>query len=104
MMPAPVIVACTLPVLWYCFGWSLAKGILEGAGPQENMEVGCILPTRSMQVSCGKGPAEVWENSAKAGEVGKGQICRSLLGCSVLLARQMESVGAMAGSHRCPHV
>lgn len=59
-MVLPLVnVVCKLPVLWYCFGWALAKGILEGVGSQENMEVGCILPTRSLMVSCGKGPEKV---------------------------------------------
>ena len=29
------------PCLWHPFGWALAKSILEGASPQENVEVGC---------------------------------------------------------------
>lgn len=28
-----------LPGLWHHFGWTLAKGILDGAGPQDNGKV-----------------------------------------------------------------
>jgi len=36
----PVRAACTLPGLWHCFGWALAKGVLEGRGGMSAGECG----------------------------------------------------------------
>ena len=44
---APDRAASTLPGLWHHFGWALAKGVLEGAGPQEKMG-GCTVLARFM--------------------------------------------------------
>ena len=43
---APVKATCTLPSLWHCFGWVLAKGVLERASLQENVVVGYAVPAR----------------------------------------------------------
>ena len=48
MVLALVRTAYTLLGLWHCFGWTLAKGIWEEAGLQENVGVGHVLPAKSM--------------------------------------------------------
>ena len=46
MVLASVCVAYTLPVSYLCFRWALAKGMLEGAGLQQNMPVECKLNSK----------------------------------------------------------
>lgn len=51
----PARTACNLSGLWHCFGWALAKSILERASLQEN--TGQL--TRFVQVYSGRGPGAV---------------------------------------------
>ena len=48
VMLVPVGAACTLPGLWHCFGWVLAKVILEGVCCQENVWAGHAVSTLSV--------------------------------------------------------
>lgn len=43
MVLTPVGAACTLPHLWYHFGWTFAKSVLEGVSLQENAGVRVVV-------------------------------------------------------------
>ena len=55
MVLVSIWTACTWPGLWPCFGWALAKGILEGMSPQVNSGIGQVVPARSALSLLGNG-------------------------------------------------
>lgn len=57
---SPLGPACTLSGFWPPFTWDLAKGVLDGAGPQENTAVGQVVPVRLALICSERGYAAAW--------------------------------------------
>ena len=53
-LPPAFRAACTVADLSHLFGWTPAKGTLEGAGPQENVRAKCVVSARSVLICYGR--------------------------------------------------
>ena len=58
---ALVMAVCTLPGLWHCFRWALAKGVLEGGSSTGECRGRVCSVSMVCVVYCRSGPAATWE-------------------------------------------